>query len=185
MTAFDFVVIAILALSILLAFWRGIIREVIGLLAWVAAFVLAFMYAGALAAAFARADWNPAVLQVLAFAAIFVGVLVVGAVVGSLLARAVQAVGLRVVDRGLGALFGLARGLAVVLLGVLVAGVTSAPRSAWWRDSLLAGPLAATAMQFRDWLPEAWASRLDYSPGGRGRTLDVRLDQENEACAES
>lgn len=185
MTAFDLVVIAILALSTLLALWRGIIREVIGLVAWVAAFVLAFVYAGTVAAAFARPDWNPALLQVLAFGAIFVGVLVLGAVIASLLARAVQAVGLGVVDRGLGALFGLVRGLAIVLIGVLVAGLTSAPRAAWWQESLLAAPLVAVAMHFRDWLPDAWASRLDYSPGGRGRTLDVRLDQENEACAES
>ena len=184
MTMFDVVVLAVVALSMLFAFWRGIIREVVGLVAWIAAFVLAFLYAGPLAAAFARPDWNPALLQVLAFGAIFVGVLVLGAVIGRALARAVQAVGLGVIDRGLGALFGLARGLAIVLLGVLVAGLTDAPRAPWWQQSLLAAPLVAAALQFRDWLPEAWARRLDLSPAGTG-TLQVRVEQENEACAES
>ena len=76
MTAFDFVVLAILALSTLLAFVRGVVRELVALVAWVAALVLAFMYAGPLATSLHRLDWNPAVLQVVAFAAIFIGVLV-------------------------------------------------------------------------------------------------------------
>ena len=50
-------------------------------------------------------------------------------------------------------------------LGILLAGLTSIPGSDWWQNSALAAPLTAAALELKDWLPSAWAERLDFSPG--------------------
>ncbi len=97
---------------------------------------------------------------------IFIGVLIAGGVLGRLIAGAVRAIGLGWIDRLLGGAFGVARGLAILIIGILVAGLTDVPRSASWQDALLARPLVAAALQFRDWLPPAWSERLDFSPEG-------------------
>jgi membrane protein required for colicin V production len=168
MTALDIGVIAVIVLSTLLAFARGVVRELIALVSWVAALVLAFVYNAELAAALPGLADSPAAKHVLAFALIFLGALVAGAIVANLLSKAVRAVGLGLVDRMLGAVFGLARGGALVVLFVLVAGLTTLPRQEWWQNASLAPVLVAAALAVRPWLPAAWAQRLDYSPAGRG-----------------
>lgn len=65
-----------------------------------------------------------------------------------LLGKAVEAMikagGLTLADRGLGGLFGLGRGLVIVLAAVILCGMTGIPRQDFWQDALLS-PLAETA----------------------------------------
>ena len=110
MNGFDLALIAIVALSTLFAFARGIVRELIALATWVVALVAAFVYAGAVAGWFARLDMSPAAKHVLAFALILVVVLIAGALVARTLAGVVNAIGLGFVDRLLGAVFGAVHG---------------------------------------------------------------------------
>jgi membrane protein required for colicin V production len=167
MTGFDIAVLAVVALSTLLAFLRGAVRELIALVSWVAAAVLALAFGSRLAALLPGLESSPAARYVLAFALIFIGVLVAGAVVAFVLSKMIRAVGLGFLDRFLGALFGLARGAAIVVLFALVAGVTTLPRYEWWQNASLAPLLATAVLALRPWLPGAWAGQLDYSPGGR------------------
>lgn len=162
MTAFDYSVLAVVGLSAFLAFLRGMVREAIGLAAWIAALILAFRYAPDLARTITAVDWNPVVLEVIAFVAILLGTLTVGGLLARLLSQLVRSIGLGVADRLLGAGFGCLRGLAIVLLFMLVAGLTSLPRQEWWQNALLAAPLVSVATEFRNWLPRAWADRLDF-----------------------
>jgi membrane protein required for colicin V production len=190
MTALDLGVIAVVALSTLLAFARGVVRELIALVSWVAALVLAFAFTGEVAAALPGLTESPAAKHVLAFALIFIGVLVAGAIAANLMSKMVRAIGLGFVDRFLGAVFGLARGAALVVLFALVAGLTTLPRHDWWQNSSLAPVLVAAALAVRPWLPAAWAERLDYSPTGRGPgrpgvTATATLSGEMQRCAES
>lgn len=166
MTTFDLVVIAVVGLSALLALFRGFVREVIALAAWIAALVLAVIYTAPVAAVFVGWHVGPLAAQILAFSAIFIGVLIVGGVIGVFVSGAVRAIGLGWVDRLLGAAFGIARGTVIVIIGILIAGLTDVPRSAAWQNAWLAPPLVAAALQFRDWLPPAWSERLDFSPEG-------------------
>ncbi len=167
MTGLDIAVLAVVVLSTLLAFLRGVVRELIALVSWVAAVVLALVFGGELAAVLPGLEASPAARHVLAFVLIFIGVLVAGAVIALVLSKMIRAVGLGFLDRFLGAFFGLARGVAIVLLFVLVAGVTTLPRYEWWQNASLGPLLATAALALRPWLPGAWAGRLDYSPGGR------------------
>jgi len=177
-------------LSALFAFARGVVRELMALASWIAAIVAALAFQGPLAAALPSWVNSPIARHVIAFALIFIVVLVIGSVIAHLLAKAIRAVGLGFVDRFLGAVFGFARGAIVVLLGVLIAGVTTLPRNDWWQNAALAPALAEAALALRPWLPAPWAERLDYSADGkrpvRPRGEAARgLDGELERCVES
>ena len=190
MTGFDVGVLAVLALSTVLAFVRGIVREAIALASWVIAFVLVFAYGDRVTALLPQFEAAPAARPVLAYALIFGIVLVAGALAALALAKAIRAIGLGFVDRFLGAVFGAARGIALALLFVLVAGLTALPRQDWWQNALLAPALATAALALRPWLPAAWAERLDYSRAGRrparpGAAAAAAPTGEALRCAES
>ncbi len=190
MNGFDLALIVVVALSTLFAFVRGVVRELIALATWVVAFVLAIHYAGPVAGWFTGLDVTPVAKHVLAFALVLIAVLLAGALVATLLSGVVRAIGLGFVDRLLGAAFGLARGLVVVVVFALIAGVTALPRHDWWQNSLFGGPLALAALSVKPYLPRAWAERLDFSPA---RTTSARAGArsagaalgESSSCAES
>lgn len=167
MNGFDLAVLVLVALSTLFAFARGVVRELIALASWVLGIAVALMFAGTAAAVFSWLDMAPAIRIVLAFVLIFVVVLLAGALVGRVLSRAIHAAGLSLVDRFLGGAFGLARGLLLIVLFALVAGLTALPRHDWWQNASVGRPLALAALSLRPWLPPAWAERLDYSATGK------------------
>jgi membrane protein required for colicin V production len=174
MNGFDLALVAVVGLSVLFAFARGVVRELIAVATWIAAFIAAFAYAAPVAATFTALAITPVAKHVLAFALILIAVLVVGAVIAHMLSGAVRAIGLGFLDRLLGALFGFARGLAVVVLFALIAGVTTLPARDWWQNSTFGRPLADAALSFKPYLPRAWAERLDFSPDGKtGRSMSV------------
>jgi membrane protein required for colicin V production len=168
MTTFDWGVLAVVALSTLFAFVRGVIRELIALFAWVIGAVAAIMYAPALAAMLPGFGAHAALRYVIAFALLVIAALLAGALVAWPLSKAVRAAGMGFVDRFLGSLFGLARGIVLMLAFVLAAGFTALPRSAWWQRSALVPPLVAGVYALRPHLPRDIAERLDYSPHGAG-----------------
>ena len=162
MTAFDFVVIAIVALSGLFGFARGFVRVVMSLLALVFAIILAIQLAVPIGSMLPDFGETPATRYIVAFALIAIVVLIVGALLGWMLFRLVRAIGLGFLDRLLGGVAGVARGVVLVVIGVLIAGATSLPRELWWQNAMLAPPLVAAALALRPWLPPLWAQQLDY-----------------------
>ena len=167
MTAFDLVVIGVIGLSALLAFVRGFVRVVVSLAALIVAMLAAIHFSQPVGAALPEFGEGPAGRYVAAFALIAIAVLIAGAVLGWLLSRLVHAVGLGFLDRLLGAVVGVARGVLFVVLAVLFAGLTDLPRRDWWQNAYLAPPLVSAALSLRPWLPKAWAERLDYGKAGR------------------
>lgn len=162
MTAFDYVVLAVIAASVLLGAWRGLISEVLALVAWVAAFLAGRALAPEIAPALS--DWlkEPALQYAAAFVAILVAVLVIVALLRFVLSKLLRAVGLGPLDRFLGAVFGVVRGVLVVLLGVLIGGLTALPQNVWWRQAWLAPPFETAALATKSWLPDAVAKRIRY-----------------------
>lgn len=144
MTLFDYVVLVILISSIVISTMRGLIKEILSLVSWVVAFVVANAYSETLA------GWLPAVFPgqiirlIVAFLVLFIGVRLLMALVMMAVDAVIKASGLSLADRGLGGLFGLARGCVLVLAAVLVCGMTSMPQQAFWKNALFS-PLAETA----------------------------------------
>ncbi|MBU1236145.1 MAG: CvpA family protein [Gammaproteobacteria bacterium] len=165
MTIFDYAVLAIIALSCVLGLWRGVISELLALAAWVAAFVAARAWAPAAGAIFEGVVTEPTLRYAAGFAAVVIGVLVVFALGRLVISLLVKAVGLGLLDRVLGAGFGVLRGILVVMVGVLLAGMTALPKSQWWRDAWLAPPLEMAAIAAKPWLPAEVAKRIEYRAG--------------------
>jgi membrane protein required for colicin V production len=162
MTLFDLAVLVVVGLSVLLSVIRGLVREVLALAAWVVAFLAANLLAGVVATWLP--DAIPSVeLQLLAgFVCVFVVVLIAMSVLAIMVSKLVKSAGLGLEDRLLGGVFGFARGLLVVMIVVLLAGLTSLPRQAVWRNAFLSGPLETVARQVKDWLPADLAQRITY-----------------------
>lgn len=118
MTGFDFFAGAILLVSGLIGFWRGATREVTTVIAFIAAVVgsiFALRISGPIARHFIHTAWLANVAAVLA---VFVLIYIVVRLVGGRLTRGVRQTGLSSLDRALGFAIGLARG--VVMVGIVV-----------------------------------------------------------------
>ena len=162
MTWLDYGVIAVLVLSITWGAWRGFVHEVLSLAGWIMAFIAANLLATPLAESF-PANMRPELRVVGAFAAVFIGTLVLTALLTALLTKVVRVSVLQNLDRWLGALFGLLRGLVLIVAFALIAGLTPLPRSPAWTNSGTGYSLAQTAIQLKPWLPPALADRLKYN----------------------
>jgi membrane protein required for colicin V production len=157
----DIAVIVVLVLSISWGAWRGMVHEVFSLAGWILAFVAAYLFTAPLAETLPSA-MRQELRVVLAFLLVFVGTLVVATLAATLLTRFVKGVGLLHLDRSLGALFGLVRGLLLLVAFAIFAGLTPMPQKAFWTGSVMGRPLAETAIQLKPWLPPAFAKRLRY-----------------------
>jgi membrane protein required for colicin V production len=162
-TSLDYAVLGVLALSTAWGAWRGLVREVISLAGWVLAFVAANVFSEPLADALAGWISNPEVRAIVAFVAVFVVVLTLITLAAIVLSKALKSTGLRGLDRVLGGLFGVARGVLIAVLFALVAGLTSFPQQPTWTASWSGPMLGRTAVELKPWLPPALAQRLKYN----------------------
>lgn len=162
MTAFDYAVLAIVAASVLLGAWRGLVSEVLALLAWAAAILAGRELAPGMAPVFGEWLKDPAWQYAAAFASIVVAVLVTVALVRLAMSKLLRAIGLGPLDRFLGAVFGVTRGVLVVMICVLLGGLTALPQQGWWRQAWLAPPLETAVLAAKPWLPAEVAKRIRY-----------------------
>ena len=160
MTVVDWILLAVLLVSLLLGAWRGLVYELMSMIGWIAAFILAQWWAPEVAE---RLPMSSATEPV-RYAAAFVLVFVAGAFAGGFLAwltrKLVEAIGLRPVDRTLGAAFGLVRGLVLLLALAVVMDMTPMKSSPWWQASVGAGLLSAALKGLKPVLPEAFGKYL-------------------------
>jgi len=161
----DYIVLAIIVISILVGAIRGFIKEAFSLLVWAAAFLIAFQYSGVLAMQLENQIELPSVRISLAFAGLFVSVLLIGGLLTYLLGKLVEKTGLSGTDRLLGAIFGGARGLVLVLALILVAGLTPIPQDPWWQQSRAIQSLMPLAEWSAQFLPEYIREHLQLHPG--------------------
>ena len=133
----DIVILAILALSILFGLWRGFVAEVLSLVCWVAAFWVAWMFGDAVAGWYGQWLHQPVARIIAGYLTCFLGVLVVGALLGWLLRKLIRGTGLSGPDRMLGMMFGLVRGVLLIFVIVLVIDLTPMAAAPWWQHSQL------------------------------------------------
>lgn len=134
-TPLDWVALAVLLVSLLAGFMRGFLIEAIALCGWVGGFFLARAFAADVAAWLPMENSLPGVRLAAGFALIYVLAVFAGGFVAWMVSRGAEAVGLRAVDRGLGAVFGVCRALLIVVLMVWLCGATPLARKPWWPHS--------------------------------------------------
>jgi membrane protein required for colicin V production len=162
MTLFDFGVIAILAISVAFALWRGLVREIFSLASWIGAFWIAKEFAGTVAGWLPASVTNDGLRLAIGFIALMLLGLLVFSLLTLLLVHLVNKAGLKASDRTLGAFFGLVRGVVMVVILVLIGGMTSAPKQPFWREALLARPLEAMALWVKPWFPDEVGRRVNF-----------------------
>ena len=162
MTIFDYLVLFVLVASIVVSMLRGLVKEMLSLLGWIVAFVVANTYSAPLAALLPSAIPGEVVRLIVAFIALFIGVRILMGLLSMAVSALVEAGGLTLADRGLGGLFGLGRGLVIVLAGVILCGMTSIPQQDFWRQALLS-PLAESGVRtVKPFLPAAVAQHVQF-----------------------
>lgn len=144
MTIFDYLVLFVLVCSVLISMLRGLVKEVLSLLGWVIALVVANAYGEALAGMLPQFLPGELTRLIVAFVVLFIGTRILVGLLARALEAVVKASGLSVVDRALGAVFGVARGLVIVLTAVLLCGMTSVPQQEFWKQAM-SSPLAEQA----------------------------------------
>ena len=98
----------------------------------------------------------------LAYAAVFIVVLIVWGVLAWMLSKLVKAAGLSWLDRMMGMLFGVLRGVLVILVLVWLAGMTAVPEQPFWRTAQTSKTAEDVALLTRTWLPDNIAQRVRY-----------------------
>ena len=151
----DVTLLVVLVLSILLGLWRGLVYEVLSVAGWVVAFIAAQRYASAMAEALPMDGFSPALRIAAGFAVIFVGVAFTAGLVSWLVKKLVASVGLRPVERVLGAVFGLARGALILLAAATVVNMTPLRTDPAWVGSPLAAGLSQSLSAIKPVLPVA------------------------------
>lgn len=176
MSGFDIAVLSVVGISMLTGVVRGMVREVLALAGWVAAFLLARWVASDVALWLPDAIPSQGMRHLAAFIIVVVSVLLLATLISTAVSSAIRGLGLGTLDRGLGLIFGLARGLLIVLIFVLAAGLTKLPRQTFWQNAMLSAPLETAARRLAGFLPEAYAKRIRFgaeplsAPRQRGRT---------------
>lgn len=165
----DYVFIGIVFISLLIGIWRGLVREALSLLAWVAAVSLSFRYGARLAESLAPYIESPVARSAVAHLGIFFVVLMIGALVIWLLSRVVSSAGLSGADRMLGGGFGLVRGAVIVVALVLLIDSTQLRREPSVQHSVLIPQLQPLAASLNSLLPKHW---LESSAASKASSPD-------------
>lgn len=162
MTIFDYLVLFVLIASIVISTLRGLVKEILSLVSWIVAFVVANMYGAQLAPMLPQLVPGETLRLILAFVALFIGVRLLMALLMMAVDAIIKASGLSLADRGLGGLFGLARGIIFVLAAVIVAGMTDLPKQDFWKNALLS-PMAETGVRtVKPFLPAALSQHVNF-----------------------
>ena len=150
-TGWDWFVLTVALLSTALGLWRGMIRTIFGLAAWILGLLGAPLIGILIGERFAISSVPAWVLYVLAFVLTFVIVRVLGA----LFLKGIRSVGLAGIDRILGGALGMARAGLVILIAAVVAHRLGFSQTASWQGAL-ARPLLDNLVEVaRPWLPPA------------------------------
>jgi membrane protein required for colicin V production len=179
-TLIDGIVAGVIVLSAILAYARGFVREAMAILGWVGAAVLAFVFAPTAQPLVKEVPVLGEFLadscelsMIAAFASVFAIGLILASLFTPLLSSVVHRTALGGLDQGLGFLFGVARGVILVLVAFLV------------YDRALSGAALAMVDESRSAkVYESFAARIDATvPQGAPDWVMTRYDDLTRSCA--
>lgn len=137
MSWFDYLLIVVMAFSVIAGLMRGLLREAIALFTWVVAIWTAFHYASSVEPYLGGLLTNDALKPWVARTLIFVLVLLIGTTLGVLCSHFIRLSMFSGTDRLLGSLFGIARGMVVIGAIVILCHGMRLQGEGWYRQSVL------------------------------------------------
>lgn len=160
MAALDWILIGVLVASMLMGAWRGLVFEVLSLLGWVVSFFVAQWFAQDVAAWLPMGESAGALRYAAGFLIVFIAAVFSCGLLTSLAKKLIEVIGLRPADRALGAIFGVLRGVVLLLAVAVVAGLTPVGSAPWWQESQAAPVLAEVLKGLKPALPEEFSRHL-------------------------
>ena len=137
MNELDIAILLVTALSCVVGFWRGFVKEILALVTWIAALLIAWAGSDHLSGLMANIIENDSVRDISAFALIFIMVVLLGSVLSRVLAKLLIITRLRFFDSFLGGMFGIARGLIIVLVSMLISSIFISETEQWQQSILI------------------------------------------------
>ena len=162
MTTFDYTVIAVMVLSVGIGWWRGLVYEAVTFFSWIAAYIVARVFAEDAMSLLPLGLGSDVARLIVAFIGLFILTLGAGSVLAWVLHKMIKTAGLTRLDGSLGALFGMLRGMILIVALTLLAGMTDLPQTPVWQNALMSGVLQAIAVQARSLLPDELAQKIRY-----------------------
>lgn len=156
----DFAMIGVMGLSGLVGLVRGLVREVLSLVAWGLAIWVGVSFSAQAAAYLEQAIPSPTARLAAAFGILFLLTLILAGMIGFLLTRMLETTGLSGIDRLAGLFFGVARGVLIIVVLVFLARETPLPKEAWWRESQLIPLFQSLALWLSSQFPPGFMSRV-------------------------
>ena len=158
----DIAIALLVTVSLIIGIFRGFVKELISLITWISAIVAATIFSDSLSGYMSFTDVK-FIQTAFAFFLIFTGVVLSGAILNYIIGKWVKESPFTGADRVLGAGFGVIRGILVVAIVVLLAGLTSAPETPWWRSSYAVHQFEGIAVWAVQLLPENYAKAFKFS----------------------
>jgi membrane protein required for colicin V production len=149
----DYSIIGLILISSIIGLFRGFIKEAFSLMIWGVATWVGLRFSRPLSELIESLIRSPSARIIVAFIILFIITLILGALVSYLLGELVKKTGLTGSDRFAGMIFGITRGVIVVSLVVMLAGLTPLPEDTWWKESVLIPPFQSLAVWLRDFIP--------------------------------
>ena len=162
MSMLDIIVLLVLALAVVRGLMRGMVDTLFSLAAWILAFAMGKWGALMVAPLLPVGITNPALRYFTGFVVVFLVVLIGVLLLGHALASLVRAAGLGGADKELGGVLGLAKGLVILIGLTLAAGLTSLPRTDFWKQAALSGSLQAMALGVLPLIPADVAKYIRF-----------------------
>jgi membrane protein required for colicin V production len=159
----DFSILSIIGISALISLFRGFVREALSVVGLAAAIWVAVTFYNQASDLLVNVISLPTGRRVIAFVAVIVVSLLIAGLINHLIGKLVDKAGLTGTDRMLGVVFGVVRGVAIVGLLVLLAGLTQVPQDPWWQQSMLMEHFQKLAQMAIEFLPPDIVAHFSYA----------------------
>jgi membrane protein required for colicin V production len=158
----DFTLIGLVFICVVIGLLRGFIKEVFSLAFWMLASWVSLMFTHEFSGFLESTISQPSARIIASFVALFAITLSLGGLIGFLLGVLIKQTGLTFMDRFGGIIFGAVRGMIVVAVVVILAGLTPLPKDSWWTQSTVIPPFQVLAVWLRDHISSGLTKYISY-----------------------
>jgi membrane protein required for colicin V production len=162
MPVVDLVIIAIILISSVISLFRGFVKEALSLSSWIAAGWIAFNFSSNLATLLEGTIGINSVRVAVAAVILFIVTIIIGSVLVFIITAMIDKSGLTSTDRSIGLVFGLIRGVLIIVGLIYIINLTPIPQDEWYKKSLLVPHFNALAEQLSGFIPDEVKKYMDF-----------------------